>query len=107
VPWILAGPFSQDNAGKNQRILSAYDGITIEVFFPDELTIYDFERIGLWCVAARQDFGSITYDLSTVYVPLDVIPQIVDRVSWSTQTFVKGSMHTHPCNMSSYQFLVA
>ncbi|XP_071792930.1 protein Skeletor, isoforms B/C-like isoform X1 [Asterias amurensis] len=62
------------NSGANQRIGMSFTGQTVTVTMPGDTTVYDFMNIGLWCVAARQDFGSITYNTDTLNVPAVLDP---------------------------------
>lgn len=55
--------------------LPGYNGADITITFPDDLTVNDVDFIGLWCVAARQNFGH----LPIVSADVRNIPPFVSR----------------------------
>ncbi|XP_022086607.1 protein Skeletor, isoforms B/C-like [Acanthaster planci] len=62
------------NAGRNQRLDRPFNGEDFTVTMPPGMTIYDYQSFGLWCVAARQNFGSISFDPATINVPAVLEP---------------------------------
>ncbi|XP_071827067.1 protein Skeletor, isoforms B/C-like [Apostichopus japonicus] len=49
-------PLPADNPDK---ILPKYSGATVTITLPDGLTVFDVDFIGIWCIAARQNFGHL------------------------------------------------
>ncbi len=52
----------------------AFTGQTVTVTMPGDTTVRDYKNFGLWCVAARQDFGSVDYNPTTINVPAVLEP---------------------------------
>lgn len=40
-------------------VLRAYEGEDIELQLPENLTVYDIDYLGVWCVAYKHNFGHV------------------------------------------------
>ncbi|XP_071955151.1 protein Skeletor, isoforms B/C-like [Antedon mediterranea] len=68
-----------ENGSKDQR-LRRYTGETITIKLDGDLTVFDIDYIGLWCVAARQNFGHVDIpDRSQLNIPPSYTVDVVEE----------------------------
>ncbi|KAK4289078.1 hypothetical protein Pmani_037930 [Petrolisthes manimaculis] len=51
------------------EVLRAYEGEDIELQLPENLTVYDIDYLGVWCVAFKHNFGHVQIPHSDLWVP--------------------------------------
>ncbi|XP_058798025.1 protein Skeletor, isoforms B/C isoform X2 [Phymastichus coffea] len=47
------------NEMNSTQVLKGYEGVDIEIVLPGNLTVYDIDWLGVWCVQYQHDFGHV------------------------------------------------
>lgn len=104
ILWLMLIPLI--NLFHSNAILRRYTNEDVLLTFPSDLSVHDVQFIGLWCVAARQNFGHLSISSEVIAnIPPYVPPTMVRRLRIYRSKFIIMSQTS--CEMNPEKRVVS